>query len=591
MGRARGVLLALLVLLPVAHAAPGGEERRLVTFHGALPPEGARLAGGVEVLDAFPFAGVALVRGPASALAALASLAGVAGVYPEERLTPLLDEVRQAVRADPPQASGAAWPTGAGVTVALVDSGVDFTHPGFAGRVAADVRILRGGAVTGGRGDADGHGTHVAGIVGGSGARSEGDRLRGLAPGARLVGVDISDAFTTTSAVRAFEWIHEHRGEHGIRVVSNSWGREKHDAHYDPDDPVVRASDALVADGIVVVFSAGNRGRDGAATLTSEAMNPNVLTVGASTLGGKAESYSSKGPARDGEGRRVAWTKPDLVAPGTAVVSARASADEAPGEGEARYYVMMNGTSMAAPQVAAAAALLLDARPDLTPGLVAEILVRTARDVGPAGHDDETGSGLLDVRAALAAAQGLGSEPERIVIERLVPVHVDGSVLAAQGLVVLAGGAPRVPPQSQVTIPLSIPSGAARADLWFNWSGPGGFDVRLEGPGAGYAFDDAGPGSLHLARGVRPGAWSVVVRPEGVAPNTPYALDGAVLVREEHAVESPAEFHARPLSGVGGFLDAQDRAVTLLASQAEKVVALLVALSCGVAAVGLRRRK
>ena len=251
----------------------------------------------------------------------------------------------------------------------------------------------------------------------------------------------------------------------------------------------------------------------------------------------------------------------------------------------------MNGTSMAAPQVAAAAALLLEARPDLTPDLVAGLLVRTARDVGPAGPDDDTGSGLLDVRAALAAARGLGSEPERIVVERLVPVHAEGAVAAVQGLVLVAGGSPRVPPERDVRVPLAVPAGAARADLWFNWSGPGGFEVRLEGPGGGWSFHEAAPGTLRLSRAVQPGAHTLVVRPVGVAPNTAYALDGAVLVREEHLVESPAEFHARPGGGpAGGFLDAQDRAVTLLASQAEKVVALLVALSCGVAAVGLRRR-
>lgn len=588
MGRARGVLLALLVLAPVAAAAaPGPEERRLVTFHGAVPA----LLPGVRVLDAFPFAGVALVEGPADALLALARLPGVAGVYPEESLTPLLDEVRQAVRAEPQP--GEAWPRGGSVSVALVDSGIDFQHPGFAGRVEADVRISRGGIVSSGRGDADGHGTHVAGIVAGSGARSVDERLRGLAPGARLVGVDISDSFTTTSAVRAFEWVHEHRGEHGIKVVTNSWGREKDDAHYDPDDPVIRASDALVADGIVVVFSAGNRGRDGHATLTSEAMNPNVLTVGASTLGGKAESYSSKGPARDGEGKRLSWTKPDLVAPGTAVVSARTSANAPPGNGEDHYYVTMNGTSMAAPQVAAAAALLLDERPDLSPSLVAELLVRTARDVGPAGPDDDAGYGLLDVRAALAAARGVGAEPDRIVIERLVPVHQSGSVAAAQGLVLLAGGAPQVPPSSEVQLPLHAPAGAARADLWFNWSGPGDFDVRLQGPGGEWAFQRVAPGALHLARPLRSGEHVLLVRPVGVAANTPYALEGSVVVREEHAVEPvPAEFHSRPTSGpVGGFLDAQDRAVTLLGANAQKLIALLVSLSCGVAAVGLRQRR
>lgn len=592
MGRALGVLLVLLVLPALAPAASGSapEARVLVTFDDVVPVEGAVL-GGARVLDAFPFARVALVAGPSAALDALSFLPGVSGVYPEEALTPALSQVRAAVRAEP--SAGEAWPGGAGITVALVDSGVDFSHPGFEGRVAADVRIARSGAIEPGRGDPDGHGTHVAGIVAGSGAGSAGGELHGLAPAARLAGVDISEAFTTTSAVRAFEWIHENRAEHGIRVVTNSWGREKDDARYDPDDPVVRASDALVADGLVVVFSAGNRGRDGRATLTSEAMNPNVIAVGASTLGGKPESYSSKGPAIGPRGEALSWTKPDLVAPGTAVVSTRSRALADGGAGESRYYVMMNGTSMAAPQVAAAAALILDARPELTPDIVAEILRATARDAGPSGPDGETGFGLLDVRAALDAARGVGEREKRIVIERRVPLRAEGSVASASDLVLAVGGAPRLPPGERVEVPLTLPAGAARADLWFNWSGPGEFDVRLEGPEGISAFTPAGSGAMRLQREVQGGAHVLVIRPISLASSTPYALAGGVLVREERVVEAPAEFHSRSAlqPPVGAFAVAGGSVASVLMANAERIVAFCVALSVCVAGVGLRRSR
>src|SRR5438552_2427634 len=290
MGRGAAAVFALLVLLlaPLAAALPAPHERRLVSYDGAgLPP-----APGVALVQNFAFARVALVEGAPDAIDALRAWG--AHVYPEETLTLELDRVRTEDDAEPTPAEAASWPMGAGVTVALVDSGVDASHPGFEGRMAAAVRIERSGAVTPGGSDDDGHGTHVAGILAGSGARSTNGRLHGLAPQARLVSVATSDSFTTTSAVRAFEWVHEHRGDYGIRVVSSSWGREKSDAHYDPDDPVIRASDALAADGLVVVFSAGNRGHDGAATLTTEATNPDVLTVGAASASGRVEAYSSR---------------------------------------------------------------------------------------------------------------------------------------------------------------------------------------------------------------------------------------------------------------------------------------------------------
>src|SRR5581483_9253115 len=188
------LLLVAPVLLPAATAE--GTERRLVSFDDAPPAVGSSF-GPARVVEAFPFARVALLEGPASALDALRSLPGVAGVYRDEPVTLLLD-----------RAGATDWPTGRNVTVALVDSGLDAQHPGFAGRVAASVRIEADGSVDAGRGDSDGHGTHVAGIVAGSGAQSQNGRLHGLAPGAKLVAVDISSSFTTTTAVRAFAWIH-----------------------------------------------------------------------------------------------------------------------------------------------------------------------------------------------------------------------------------------------------------------------------------------------------------------------------------------------------------------------------------------------
>ena len=540
--RFAGILLAL-VMLPLGVAqADAPSARYLVTFDEETPLAGDVLAG-ARVIESFPFARVALLEGAPSSRVALARLPGVSGVYAEEPIALAMERERGIVGAEAP--AGASWPTGSGVTVALVDSGIDGSHPAFSGRVDASVRISRGGIVSGEAGDPDGHGTHVAGIVGGDGAKSADARHRGIAPGARLVGVDISDSFTTTNAVRAFAWIHDNAGRYDIRVVSNSWGRETEDAHYDADDPVIRASDALVDAGIVVVFSAGNRGREGEATLTTEAMNPNVVTVGAAGASGRVESYSSRGPGVDADGRALAWVKPDVMAPGSAVVSTRAGAlaDAAARTDEERYYTVMNGTSMAAPQVAAGAALLLAAQPSLSPAQVQRIHQRSAADLGPVGADAETGYGMLDVAAALREIAFVAGGERRIVVETRVPVQAEGKAASALGQVVLADDAPRLPPGQTLVVPLALPTGAAGLDLWLNWTGEGSFVARLVGPEGALPFEAAGPRGARLSASAAPGAYRVELEPQGPASYATYALAGSILVREERVVEVPAEAH------------------------------------------------
>jgi len=588
------LLLLVPVLLPGAGASGPGSSwaRRLVSFDAEGAPAAGSLFGGVRVVEAFPSFRVALLEGDAAHLDALAGLPGVAGVYPEEPLTLELDRARQIDRADPPAGEQGSWPTGRNVTVAVVDSGIDATHPGFAGRVEVAVRIARGGSVEEGRGDLDGHGTHVAGIVAGSGAKSPGNRLHGLAPEARLASVDISDSFTTTNAVRAFQWIHDHRVEHNIRVVSNSWGREKADAHYDPDDPVIRASDGLVADGLVVVFSAGNRGHEGAGTLTTEASNPNVITVGSASPQGGAETYSSRGPARDADGKTLPWIKPDISAPGSAITSARSQQTPAQGarDDQERYYVAMNGTSMAAPQVAAAAALLLDAHPALTPSAVASLLRTTARDVAAPGPDADTGAGMLDVRAALAGAESLEAGHKLVVIESNVPIHEQGTILAAQGLVLLHDGTPRAPPASDVTIPLEFPTGAAHAQLWLNWSGPGTMRATLEGPDGTQVLVPSGANSLVLAGEVKPGRHALRLMPEGVHPDLGYSLEGDLLLRHQRLVDLPGELNSRaPYVPTGSYLSTQSGASRVLGLLAAAPM-LVVAMTAGAATLGVALR-
>lgn len=395
--------------------------------------------------------------------------------------------------------------------------------------------------------------------------------------------------------MRAFSWIHEHRHEHNVRVVSNSWGREKDDAHYDEDDPVIRASDALVSDGLVLVFSAGNRGRDGQATLTTEATNPNVITVGAASAAGRAEPYSSRGPAVDGKGNRLDWVKPDVMAPGTGVLSTRANAATFQGarSEEDQHYTTMNGTSMAAPHVASAAALLLDAHPDLAPATVAAILTGTARDIGAPGVDPDTGHGMLSVAAALDAAHLMEGGEQRVVTERRVPVHASGTVTAAPEAVLVNRGSPSLPPAKTIAVPLPLPEHAVQVDLWFNWTGPGDFEVALVGPGGATAFERVTGASLRLERPATEGEYRIEARPLGVSPHATYEVTGSVLLREARDVEAPAELHARGTYSNGGFFVPQTtsgRVLGVLAA-APGLVLAFVGAGAATAALAWRSRR
>ncbi|MGQ0535663.1 MAG: S8 family serine peptidase, partial [Methanobacteriota archaeon] len=367
--------------LPALPSTAPGTEGFLVTFEVA-PSATERaeiLAAGIDAAY-YRFLPLATVAASPDEARWLSSRPYVVRIDPDrpailhlDRSVPLL---RVGAAAPPSVVSG----DGTGVTVAVLDSGIDPTHPDLAGRVAANVRFLGGRWVDSAL-DPDGHGTHIAGIVGGDGTAS-GGRYRGVAPGVRFVGMDFGSAFTTSTAISAFEWIHENREAYGIRVVTNSWGRAQGEAEgYDPMDPVVRATNRLVQDGIVVVFSAGNHG-PAARTLSIEAMNPFVITVGATDDAGTLQGYSGRGPTYDARGTDLRDVKPDVVAPGERIVSARSSGaagrpaqrflTQLPGATpETARYLELSGTSPAAPHVAGIVALLLAARPDRSPAQVA----------------------------------------------------------------------------------------------------------------------------------------------------------------------------------------------------------------------------
>jgi serine protease AprX len=310
---------------------------------------------------------------------------------------------------------------GTGVGVAVVDSGLDATHADLAyrpltpgGVVAANYKMVSQGAVP--LPDTDttsGHGTHVASIVAGQGV-SDPTQV-GVAPGASLYGFGIGESSTTVWASQAFDWILANGAtmDPPIRVVTNSWHTT---TAYDPDSVITRLVNQMVDKGIVVVFSAGNDGGDGSSATTSgECQIPRagVLCVaafddlGSGTRDGKVAPYSSRGDRT----RPATW--PDLSAPGTNVRGARPLVGTQTGLAVSPY-AELSGTSQAAPHVAGIAALMLQAKPSLTPAQVETLLESTAYkftdggaystsspDLG--GHYAK-GHGLADAYAAVKAA-------------------------------------------------------------------------------------------------------------------------------------------------------------------------------------------
>jgi len=297
---------------------------------------------------------------------------------------------------------------------AVIDTGIDSSHLQLAGgKVLQFVDFTVGGVVRPPYDD-NGHGTHVAATIAGSGGGFP--REEGVAPNAALVGVKVLDATGAgfdSWVIAGINWAVENKNALGIDVMNLSLGET---GCSNGTDPVSQAANAAVAAGIVVVVAAGNDG-PAACTIGAPAAAANVITVGAmgDVIGDPNASpyttplnvawFSSRGPTLDSR------VKPDLVAPGTHVVSAAANSG---GNG----YVDDSGTSMASPFVAGTALLMLDANPAWSPATVKSFLMNTANDYGPAGPDNDYGAGRLNAYAALVATGAPISTPPPLPTEQ-----------------------------------------------------------------------------------------------------------------------------------------------------------------------------
>ncbi|MGI8996767.1 MAG: S8 family peptidase [Pyrinomonadaceae bacterium] len=323
-------------------------------------------------------------------------------------------------------------------SVLVIDSGVDATHTDLklGPKVVQNVQVMTSSdllapeveftplVVVENVPNTDqtvGHGTHCAGIIGGTGQAS-GSRYAGVAPGAKLIGSGLGAGLFVLNALGAWEWALANQFQYNIRVVSNSYGSV---GSFNPDNPINVASKMATDRNMVVVFSASNSG-PGKDSHNRYGKAPWVISVAAGTKEGGLANFSSRGIPRE---ERLSdsdplndFDAPTITAPGTGrefptnatkftsdIVSTRSTSNLVANGGEADaelppaylpFYTQISGTSMSTPFIAGVVALMLDADPTLSVEEVRSILTETVTRM-PGREDYEVGAGYVNVVAAL----------------------------------------------------------------------------------------------------------------------------------------------------------------------------------------------
>ncbi len=375
------------------------------TIAEALTRVGAKQTKNLHIINAL------VAELPAGQLPALAAVAGVRWISLDAPVVetacneciptkPLRTVYNQAINANnlwnnPPYLQGK------GIGVAVVDSGINARHLALAGHVVASNNTL---LPMQNAYDGYGHGTFVAGIVGGD-DHVDKRRYVGVAPKSNLIDVHVtslSGASTESDVVEGLQWIYENHKIYNIRIVNISLNASAAQSYH--TSPLDAACEILWFNGIVVVTSAGNAGEG---KIYPPANDPFVITVGATDDRGTATidddsvaHFSAYGTTVDG------FAKPDLVAPGRYIVAPMADpkallpllrsemvVDES--------YMRMSGTSFAAPIVSGAIALLLEDEPHLTPDQVKYRLMKRANRQWPGYDKVKAGAGYLNIAAAV----------------------------------------------------------------------------------------------------------------------------------------------------------------------------------------------
>lgn len=453
--------IASMVLMGVGTSSGAGERpsrgplRAMVQFEGGVPvgvmDRFARV--GITHAVVFRYADAAAVLAPRrGALEMVANWDDVLRVYSDPRLELHSWQAKKDTRVERVLAGTRPLKspyTGKGVTIAVVDSGIDDNHPDLAGKVAKHVSVASSVIFDPTTGEAlhrDGvdvpvgsdwydHGTNIAGLAAGNSSAALGADMRGSAPGATLVDVAISGAglppslsnenegFFESEIAVAFEWVLEHKDDAafpgGIRVVVSGTGVRA-------ALPVLRdVLQDVTAAGISVVFPVGNVDQfDGYNHVLYPARYPEVISVGG-VCKSEDDWSGSCGPDASWRGSNVG-PELDVVAPAVDVWVPQSATSyrwnsfhplytgPVPGQGSEAdevnnrvWYRWEISTSMATGQVAGIVALMLDANPALEPAQIQNILKSTAHDFGPEGVDDRFGAGLVDALRAIKRAESL----------------------------------------------------------------------------------------------------------------------------------------------------------------------------------------
>ena len=386
---------------------------------------------------------LAVVHGSVDQMVRAVRLGKAVDVYPDEKVQLFDTASADAMGAASMRAKGL---TGKGVTVAVVDSGCDASHPDLGDHVTHNVKLVSAEYVNG-RPDSQttivipnetgpyrntdlgsGHGTHVAGIIAAdSTTAADGSRL-GVAPDAELVCYAIGEILFTTAVVTAYDHLLDQPGMWGVDVVNNSWGNSYR--QYDPRDPVHVITKAVTQNGATVVFAAGNSGGEEAEMSQNPwSMAPWVISVAASTIDHHRADFSSNGLVYDNSiataigggghtvytGDRIGVYHPDVTAPGDSISSTCDTAGTIVRCTPGTYgNAVASGTSMASPHVAGAVAVLKQANPALTATQVRLALQASATPVAAADGSAlpfwQIGYGHVDLVGSLKLVRGLGWE-------------------------------------------------------------------------------------------------------------------------------------------------------------------------------------
>jgi serine protease AprX len=393
---------------------------------------------GVHINGKFDSLNMLAVELPADVIEELASFSEVTFISSDREVISLGGHLSTTTGADAVRAQTTSTGTsytldGKGIGIAFLDSGIYSAHKSFTGRIGGSKDYTGENRTD----DPYGHGTHVTSIAAGNGSILNGKYV-GIAPGATIYNLRVLNSGGTgrvSSVLAALNDLILYHAQYNIRVVNLSLGMPAIDSY--KNDPICLAVRRLVDAGVVVIAAAGNDGKasDGNKAyglIHAPGNEPSAITVGASNTYGTIDrnddgitTYSSRGPTRS------YWTdevgvkhydnliKPDVVAPGNKIIAAEAvanymvkrdpSLDMGVSKFDNQKMMRLNGTSMATPAVAGAAALLLQANPKLTPNMIKAILMYTAQPLS--GYNMfEQGTGQINIEGAVRLAKAMRTD-------------------------------------------------------------------------------------------------------------------------------------------------------------------------------------